>query len=44
MTDEEVAASQRDGAVCVRGAFAGWVAVIAAGIERNLRDPGPYAA
>ena len=44
MTDEEVAAFQQDGAVCVRGAFAGWVDVIGAGIERNMREPGPYAA
>ena len=44
MTDDEVAAFRRDGAVCVRGAFRDWVGVIADGIERNLREPGPYAA
>ncbi len=33
---------RRDGAVCVRGAFsAGEVALVAAGIERNLADPSP---
>jgi len=43
-TADEVAAYQRDGAVCLRGIFKDWVGVIAAGIERNLADPGPYAA
>jgi ectoine hydroxylase-related dioxygenase (phytanoyl-CoA dioxygenase family) len=33
---------RRDGAVCVRGAFsAAEVALVAAGIERNLADPSP---
>ncbi len=33
---------RRDGAVCVRGAFsADEVALVAAGIERNLADPSP---
>lgn len=44
MTDDEVAAFRRDGAVCLRGAFRDWVGVIADGIERNLREPGTYAA
>jgi ectoine hydroxylase-related dioxygenase (phytanoyl-CoA dioxygenase family) len=30
------------GVACLRGAFAGWVDVLRAGIERNLREPGPY--
>ena len=34
----------RDGAACIRGVFADWVDVIAAGIERNLREPGPLAS
>jgi ectoine hydroxylase-related dioxygenase (phytanoyl-CoA dioxygenase family) len=37
-------AFERDGAACLRGAFADWVDVIAAGIERNLREPGPLAS
>jgi ectoine hydroxylase-related dioxygenase (phytanoyl-CoA dioxygenase family) len=37
-------AFERDGAACLRGAFAGWVDVIAEGIERNLREPGPLAS
>jgi ectoine hydroxylase-related dioxygenase (phytanoyl-CoA dioxygenase family) len=35
---------QRDGATCLRGAFSDWVEIIAAGIERNLREPGPLAS
>jgi ectoine hydroxylase-related dioxygenase (phytanoyl-CoA dioxygenase family) len=35
---------QRDGVVLVRGLWADWVDVIRAGIERNMADPGPYAA
>jgi ectoine hydroxylase-related dioxygenase (phytanoyl-CoA dioxygenase family) len=42
--ENEIAAYQRDGAVCLRGVFADWVDVIAAGIERNMREPGPYAS
>ena len=39
----DIAAFQRDGAICLRGLFRDWVEVIAAGIERNLQAPGPYA-
>jgi ectoine hydroxylase-related dioxygenase (phytanoyl-CoA dioxygenase family) len=35
---------QRDGAVCVRGAFGpDWLAALDAGIEENLAHPGPMA-
>ena len=34
----------RDGAVVVPGLFAGFVELIAEGIEANMADPGPYAA
>ncbi|MEM7170333.1 MAG: phytanoyl-CoA dioxygenase family protein [Pseudomonadota bacterium] len=34
----------RDGAVCLRGLFEDWVETIAAGIEYNMTEPGPYAA
>lgn len=40
----QVTAYRRDGAVCIPGLFKDWVATIRAGIERNLREPGPYAA
>lgn len=40
----ETEAFQRDGAVFLRGILRDWVDEIAAGIEQNLREPGPYAA
>jgi len=44
VTDADIDAYQRDGAVVIRGLFAGYVETIRAGIERNLREPGDYAA
>ncbi len=44
ITDQMVAEYQRDGVVLIRGLWADWVDVIAAGIERNMAEPGPYAA
>jgi ectoine hydroxylase-related dioxygenase (phytanoyl-CoA dioxygenase family) len=44
VTEEDITDFKRDGAVCLRGLFADWVGVIAAGIERLLRAPGPHAA
>lgn len=41
---EQVDAYDRDGAVLIPGLFNDWVATIAAGIERNMREPGPYAS
>ncbi|HLY57432.1 MAG TPA: phytanoyl-CoA dioxygenase family protein [Stellaceae bacterium] len=35
---------RRHGAACIKGGFSGWVDVIAAGIERNMREPGPLAS
>ncbi len=35
---------QRDGAVVIRGAFTDWIETIAAGIERNMREPSPTAS
>jgi ectoine hydroxylase-related dioxygenase (phytanoyl-CoA dioxygenase family) len=38
-----ITAYDRDGAVALRGVFdPHWVALLAAGVERNLREPGPY--
>jgi len=37
-------AYHRDGAVLIKGLFNGWVDVIRNGIDRNMADPGPYAA
>lgn len=44
VTDADIEAFQRDGVVVIRGLWADWVDTISAGIERNLREPGPYAA
>jgi ectoine hydroxylase-related dioxygenase (phytanoyl-CoA dioxygenase family) len=41
---ETIAAYRRDGVVPLRRGFAGeWLDRLAAGVERNLREPGPYA-
>jgi ectoine hydroxylase-related dioxygenase (phytanoyl-CoA dioxygenase family) len=44
ITEAEVEAFQRDGAVVVRGLFAPWVEAMAAGVARNMAEPGPYAS
>jgi ectoine hydroxylase-related dioxygenase (phytanoyl-CoA dioxygenase family) len=44
VTQEMVAAYQRDGAVMVPGLWADWVETLQAGIARNMAEPGPYAA
>jgi ectoine hydroxylase-related dioxygenase (phytanoyl-CoA dioxygenase family) len=40
----EVEAFGRDGCVLLPGLLKDWVEVIAAGIERNVREPGPLAS
>ncbi|WP_417844569.1 phytanoyl-CoA dioxygenase family protein [Thalassospira sp.] len=40
----DIEAWQRDGVVLIRGLFANHVDQLAAGIETNMRQPGPYAA
>ena len=42
ITEDQIAAFQKDGAVVLRGAFVDWVETMAAGIEQNLAHPGPY--
>lgn len=44
VSQADIDAFRRDGAVVIRGLWADWVDVIAAGIERNMAGPGPYAA
>ncbi len=44
ITQEQVNAYQLDGVVILRGVLSDWVNVIAKGIERNMRAPGPYAS
>jgi ectoine hydroxylase-related dioxygenase (phytanoyl-CoA dioxygenase family) len=41
VTDEMIAAYQRDGVVLVKGLWKDWVEVLRAGIERNMADPSP---
>lgn len=42
-SDAEIEAYRADGAVCLRGALAPeWLAMLADGVERNLREPGPF--
>ncbi len=44
VSDDQVAAFQRDGVVVLRGVFAShWLDKLAQGIERNLAEPGPMA-
>ncbi|MEE9428946.1 MAG: phytanoyl-CoA dioxygenase family protein [Paracoccaceae bacterium] len=42
ITEDQIAAFQKDGAIVLRGAFIDWVETMAAGIEQNLVHPGPY--
>jgi ectoine hydroxylase-related dioxygenase (phytanoyl-CoA dioxygenase family) len=44
VTEEMVEDFQRDGVVLVKGLWKDWVPQITAGIERNMAEPGPYAA
>ena len=41
---KQIADYRRDGAVYLPGLFKDWVSTISAGIERNMREPGPYAS
>lgn len=44
ITPEMIETYQRDGVVLVRGLWSDWVEELRAGIERNMAEPGPYAA
>ncbi len=44
VTDADVEAYRRDGVVVIRGLLRDQVETIRAGIERNMAEPGPYAA
>lgn len=44
ITEDQIDAFQRDGAVLIKGLFQDWVDQIRAGIDHNMRDPSPYAA
>lgn len=44
ITNAQIEEYQRDGVTCIRGAFAEWVDVMAAGVARNMAEPGEYAS
>lgn len=44
VTQDMINAFQRDGVVLVKGLFAEHVEALRAGVERNMSEPGPYAA
>ncbi|MBY6162428.1 phytanoyl-CoA dioxygenase family protein [Mameliella alba] len=44
LTQADIDAFQRDGVVVIRGLWADQVDRLRAGIDRNLAEPGPYAA
>jgi ectoine hydroxylase-related dioxygenase (phytanoyl-CoA dioxygenase family) len=44
LTQAHVDAYQTDGVVLIKGLFADHVDTLRAGVERNMTDPGPYAA
>ena len=44
VTEEQISAFQRDGAVLIPGALTGWVDIMTAGITRNLNNPSDLAS
>jgi len=44
LSREQIETYQRDGVVLIKGLFADHVEVLRRGIDRNIADPGPYAA
>ena len=44
VSQSDIDAYARDGAVIIRGLFAGHVDTLRKGVERNMTEPGPYAA
>ncbi|MEM6489544.1 MAG: phytanoyl-CoA dioxygenase family protein [Pseudomonadota bacterium] len=45
VSDEDIDAFRRDGAVCLRGAFdPAWIAMLREGIDADLADPSPHFA
>ncbi len=42
ITEEQIEAFDRDGAICLRGIFdRNWLDMLADGVEQNFKDPGP---
>ncbi|QTN36896.1 phytanoyl-CoA dioxygenase family protein [Cognatishimia activa] len=44
LSQDHIDAFQRDGVVLIKGMFADHVETLRAGIDRNMAEPGPYAA
>ena len=44
VTEDHITAYQRDGVVLIKGLFADHVETLRAGVERNMNEPGEYAA
>ena len=44
VTQEQIAEFARDGAVLIKGLFVDHVETLRSGVERNMAEPGPYAA
>lgn len=44
ITPQQISDYAKDGAVYLPGLFTGWIGTLQAGVERNMNEPGPYAA
>ena len=44
ISNEDINAYQRDGAIVVRGIFSDWIERMAEGVAQNMDEPGPYAS
>lgn len=44
ISEAQIKSFEEDGAVCLRGLFSDWVDILAAGVARNMAEPGPYGA
>ncbi|MDH3636291.1 MAG: phytanoyl-CoA dioxygenase family protein [Gammaproteobacteria bacterium] len=42
LTQGQVDAFKRDGVLLLRGVFSDWIETLRAGVEANMRDPGPF--
>jgi ectoine hydroxylase-related dioxygenase (phytanoyl-CoA dioxygenase family) len=44
ITNQHIKAFQKDGAVLIPGLFREWTDTLIAGIDRNMKEPGPHAS
>lgn len=44
VSEQDIAAYQRDGALCLRGVFTDWITTLNRGVARNVAAPGPYGS